>query len=157
MRERRPRKGSHWVEVGGPPLDDCPVSYWKRSGVTVVSSLEVAQLPGQPERSGPQWHVSISYRAGRPSAEHVARAQRDFGVVGSELDNHEPGIAQHYWLVCEPTDRRDCDCKESEAVLVEADGYTWTNPHEPSECRGCAYEAQTGIRRCPLHSAAAPA
>jgi hypothetical protein len=154
LRERRPRKGSHWVEVGGPTIGDCPVSYWKRSGVTVISTLELAALPGQPDRIGLQWHVSASYKADRPSAEHVRRALRDFGMPGAALDNHEPGIAQHYWLVVDPADRRDCDCKESEAVLVEPDGYTWTNPHDSAECRGCAYEASTGIRRCPLHSSA---
>jgi hypothetical protein len=76
LRERRPRKGSHWVEVGGPTIGDCPVSYWKRSGVTVISTLELAELPGQPDRMGLQWHVSASYKADRPSAEHDNHERR---------------------------------------------------------------------------------
>lgn len=148
--ERRPLRRSHWLELAGPPMGNCPTSYWQRSGVVVVSTLEDAQLPAQPERTGLQWHASVSFKQRRPDAAHVARALRDFAMLGAEEDNHEPGIARHFWLVVHAADRRDCDCKESEAVIVETDGYAWTNPHDASECRGCQYEAVFG-RRCELH------
>jgi hypothetical protein len=38
-----------------------------------------------------------------------------------------------------------------EATIVEADGYRYTNPHDPAECRGCDFERLTG-KPCPLHT-----
>ena len=71
-------------------------------------------------------------------------------MVGTEEDNHHPGNARHFWLPLDPTKRVDCECKSDEAVITEPDGYQWTNPHNESECRGCASASLYG-RPCPLH------
>lgn len=156
MTERRPRPGE-WTFAG--PLTtpgSIASSVWRSGPITVVSSLQMADLP---DRSGvgPQWHVSISNSGKRPKPHHVRRALRAFGMVGAEEDNHHPGNARHFWLPCDPAHRVDCECKVDEVTIVEPDGYRWTNPVGAAalECRGCEHErvmATLGrAAPCPIH------
>lgn len=104
---------------------------------------------------GPQWHISITLKGKRPKPNHVRAVLRDFGMVGAEEDNHHPGNARHFWIPCDPTRRVDCECKATEVIVVDPDGYTWTNPTPESGegCRGCEW-ARAPLARgkaCPIH------
>jgi hypothetical protein len=127
---------------------------WTSGPITVLSSLAMAELPDGSGELGPQWQISISHQGKRPKPHHVRRALRAFGMVGAEEDNHHPGNARHFWLPVDPKRRRDCECKETEETVVDADGYTWTNPRVgDGECRGC--ELERLLRKpCPIHAAA---
>lgn len=136
---------------------------WRHvSGIQVISKLEVVPYPDDETVSGPQWHVSVT-RAGkrgivRPYQSDVDLALADFDMVGAEEDNHEPGMARHFWMPVDPAHRVDCQCKADEDLIVEPDGHTWTNPKSGEGlCRGCEQEllfARKGLppRPCPIHS-----
>ncbi len=72
-------------------------------------------------------------------------------MVGAEEDNHHPGNARHFWRPLDPSHRVDCECKEDEVLVTDADGYRWTNPQDGEPCRGCDFESLTG-KPCPLHT-----
>jgi len=124
---------------------------WARGRFVVVSELVQAELPDG-SGTGPQWLVSVSYKRRRPDNKQVQRALRAFGMAAAEEDNHEPGIARKFWLPVDPAHRVDCECKTTEDVIVEPDGFKWSNPKPESgeACRGCAHELVFG-RPCPLH------
>lgn len=127
-------------------------SWWHLSpeGLVVGSALVDAELPDGSGRRGLQWHVSVSQSGARPSPEGLALALRDFGMTGAEEDNHHPGVARHFWRPLDPKQRVACECKATETVVVEPDGYRWTNPSD-APCRGCELAAMTGAPRT-LHS-----
>lgn len=143
-----------WRYVG--PWRDRQVlsgSVYQRGPVRVITALEEAEYPDGSRERGPQWHVSISRVGRRPRRKDVARVLRGLGLarVRPEEDNHHPGVARHFWLPVDPDRRVDCECKLTEEIHVEPDGYTWTNPapgHGP--CRGCEIAPVTG-RVCPIH------
>lgn len=141
----------NWRGTGMHPATLVSSSGWESGPIRVLSALELAELPDGSGEYGPQWHVSISARGKRPKDHHVRRALRAFAMVGAEEDNHHPGNARHFWLPVDPTRRVDCECKAEEATVVEPDGYTYTNPHDPERCRGCEFQRLMG-KPCPLHS-----
>lgn len=158
-REKRPRRGKGWMEIPTPRearLDNTlSVSVWANGAVRVISELCNAELPGGDGASGPTWHISVSRLARRPMPRDVEHALRDFELIGAEEDNHHPGNARHYFMPVDPAFRGICECKATEDVVVERDGYTWTNPkeHAPEACRGCELRRQLGERAqpCPIH------
>lgn len=95
-----------------------------RGKASVISSSMHAEFRGE---SRPQWHVSISGVRERPKEAMVQRMLRDFGMVGAEEDNHEPGKARHFWILQDSRIGEDasCECKEGETTVVEPDGYKW--------------------------------
>ncbi len=112
-------------------LTDC--SAWQsHDGLVVLSALELAQLPGSTHDTGLHWHLSASRstnRSNRPTDFDLGRVCAAFGVPdGYEEDNHHPGFARHIWCPVDPAFRGICECKVTETTVVEADGYTWTNP-----------------------------
>jgi hypothetical protein len=154
-RERSPssRRGD-WTFIGRNP--EMPRStIWHAGPIRVVSSLDVSEMPDG-DGIAPQWHISVTTRGKRPKPHHVASALKAFGMVGAEEDNHHPGAARHFFLVCDPSRRVACQCKATEETIVDADGYAWTNPTPASgeECRGCEWEREHG-KPCPIHRRAA--
>ena len=150
--ERRPRSPG-WTRVEDVPLHPRPLaaSRWMRGRVLVLSALEDVEYPDGRGR-GPQWHISISRSGRRPSESDVRCALRSFRMVGTEEDNHHPGVARHFWLPVDRARRVDCECKVEDEVIREPDGYTWSNPRGMGEaCQGCAYGALHG-KPCPLHN-----
>lgn len=123
----------------------------------VLSSLVQATLP-RSGKIGPQWHVSVADRSTheprRPSDGQALLARCAFDLLAAEEDNHHPGNARHFWMPVDPLERVDCECKETEVTIVEADGYRWTNPTNEA-CRGCENERvmrAVGVSRpCPIH------
>lgn len=154
-RERWPSDPLMWRRRTSPPLSPAPIraSAWQLGPVVVLSALELVKAPDGQGDEIPQWHISIADVGKRPSPKHVRRALRAFGMVGAEEDNHHPGNARHFWMPVDPARRVACECKEDEAVVVEPDGYRWTNPHEgEGPCRGCEFAAIAG-RPCSIHGA----
>lgn len=128
-------------------------SAWMSGNLLAISSLTTAELPDG-SGIGPQWQVSISVRGGkRPTDRECKRALRAFSMLGAEEDNHHPGRARQFWMPVDKTKRVDCECKTDERVVVEKDGYTWTNPHDQAACRGCALTRLTGDP-CTIHAEA---
>lgn len=157
MTEKRPAPRTPWLRMQSPhPLHFRGVLasssyYHERNGVTVISVLELAEAPDGRGDSIPQWHISISRLGKRPSDRHVRRVLRDFGLLGAEEDNHHPGAVRSFWLPVDPSRRVECQCKTDEDVIVERDGYRWTNPREgEGACRGCELERMMG-KPCSIH------
>lgn len=142
-------------------------SAWlSHDGIVVISSLEQAQLPRQPDGvEGPQWLVSCSHRTGTREArrctdDEVMRVVEGFAMPAFESDAHHPGAARHLWCPVNEDHRVACECKLDEVVVIEPDGYEWTNDPDPGKCRGCELEAwailqdtllHTGLMPCPIH------
>lgn len=160
LREKIPAS-DRWKPLGGATLpmksDSTPsVSGWTNGKLVAISSLSMAELPDGSQKTGPQWHVSISkIPMLRPSDEECRRALRAFCMLGAEEDNHHPGVARQFWMPVDPASRVDCECKDAEDVIIEPDGYKWTNPKPGTEpCRGCEYSKTFG-KPCPVHAAQA--
>lgn len=160
-RERTPSKNSGWRELKQHAdkirrhVDALSYSVWYRAGVMAVSALEVAEAPDGRGDSIPQWHISFAGNGRRSTDDEVRAALVCFGMAGAEEDNHHPGGgARHFWVPVDPARRVDCECKEAEKVVVEADGYRSTTPVD-GPCSGCELAA---VKRsmgasvvCPLH------
>jgi hypothetical protein len=151
----RTPKSADWSFDGACPAAGPSASRFHRGHVVVVSSLDLASLPDGSGQEGLQWHVSISFNRKRVKDNLVRMVLREFGMVGAEEDNHHPGLARHFWIPVDPTRRVDCECKTTETVIVERDGYPWTNPTPDSgeACRGCEW-ARSGLgkaRPCSVH------
>lgn len=130
------------------------LSLWQNGTTWVISTLVDAELPDGSGVLGPQWHLSITRHAGgrvrRPAPQDIRRARRAFGLQAAEEDNHHPGNARHLFMVVDPAKRVDCECKTDEQLVVEPDGFKWTNPKD-GPCRGCELAGLTG-KPCPLHA-----
>jgi len=164
MRERRPdRDRRSWREFPVPFDDRNPYrinhSAWTDGNLTVISSAAIMDMPDG-SGVGPTWLLSVSV-AGRRRAgdKEVRRTLRAFGMVGAEEDNHSPGVSRAFFLPVDPKARAMCECKANEEVIVEPDGYAWTNPKEardnPALCRGCEMERTAGKvsgRTCSIHN-----
>ena len=143
LRERAPGPG--WTCLGY--LSAARGTRWQCGTVLVISSIIDAELPDG-SGVGLQWHVSISSMGKRPKQHQVAKALRDFGLVGAEEDNHHPGNARHFWRPVDPAHRVDCECKTTETLVKERDGYTYSERH--GVCAGCELERVTG-KPCTEH------
>lgn len=121
---------------------------WRRGPVLVLSELVTAFSPLNGEVID-QWLVSVSRKGKRPGGKDVKKVLRDFDMPNAEEDNHHPGRARHFFLPVDPSHRVDCQCKSTETIHTEADGYTWANDNEGA-CRGCEYEFKFGVP-CPIH------
>lgn len=128
----------------------------------VLSALALAKAPSGDDTIL-QWHLSVSRpprsadgRGRRPDDAELRRVRLAFDLVDAEEDNHHPGIARHLWLPVDPARRVGCECKADEVVVVEPDGYAWTNPvdADPSVCRACEIARllpSSLVDRCPVH------
>jgi hypothetical protein len=159
LTEKRPAPFSGWREFRVPPefwekqtRNSLRVSGWSLGPLRVFSELALAQSPKDGSVDVVQWHISITWKRKRPEAVHVRKVLRAFGMKGAEEDNHYPGIARYFWLAVDPAHRTDCECKETETTVVDADGFHWQNPKDENECRGCEYQRTFG-KPCPLHAA----
>lgn len=138
--------GREWIIVADVPGGHA----WRLGPITAISTLDMAKLP-QRDEVGPQWHISVTALGKRPKPFHVRKALRAFGMVGAELDNHHPGNAQHYFMPVDPAMRVTCECKDGEVLVVEQDGYQWSNDSEI--CRACEI-ARVTKRPCQIHAVA---
>jgi hypothetical protein len=151
--ERHP-SGQGWIRSAVPDVlrvGNEHISAWRYGRILVMSQLAEMKMP-QSEVVGPTWLVSVSRSGRRPSASDVRKVRRCFDMRSAEIDNHHPGCAVNLFLPVDPRYRVDCECKDDEVTITEADGYTWTTPKD-GECRGCELERMLGqARPCPIHS-----
>lgn len=159
--ERTPNAGSGFVEQPARAakiaahIRALSYSVWYRSGVMVVSALEMADAPDGRGDMIPQWHISIAGNRRRSTDVEVRQTLVCFGMMDAEEDNHHPGVARHFWLTVDPARRVDCECKTTEETIVEMDGYRWQNSKNPSDCHGCEISRETGgAVPCTIHSSA---
>jgi len=124
-------------------------STWFNGRVRVISSLTTAEAPDGSGEAIPQWHISVTECGKRPSGRVVRRALRAFGMADAEEDNHHPGNARHFFKPVDSKRRISCECKTTEMVVKEPDGYTWTNPTE-GPYRGCELARLIG-KTCSIH------
>jgi hypothetical protein len=129
------------------------LSVWcSHDGIRVLSGLHDTVLPGTDHEIGPQWLVSVS-RSGRrevrPSDDDVRRVVEGFAMPAFDEDNHHPGVARHLFCPVAERHRSACECKLTERLVTEVDGYQWTTD-DGSRCRGCEYEGLTGMP-CTIH------
>lgn len=148
------------VPIGGfsrraTPMRD--LSAWRSAdGINVLSQLVDAVLPGTEAEIGPTWVVSVSVGnppdLHRPTDEHMQRVVDAFVMPAYDEDNHFPGVTRTLFCPVAEQYRHECECKLTETVVTDPDGYRWTTPTD-GPCSGCAYEQAFG-RPCPLHGGA---
>lgn len=153
--ERKPNKASGWRRASG--FDPRTVfagntlgcSAWIRRGVMMVSALENAEAPDGSGETIPQWHVSMSSEGPKRCTDvEVRQALACVGMTGAEEDNHHPGVARHFWMPVDPKRRVECECKTTEVVVTEPDGYKYSE--KIGACAGCELEVATG-KKCERH------
>lgn len=151
-REKLPRSGSAWSRRPDFWSNDEPLSRstWTDGRLVVITDLILAEAPDGSGDLIEQWHLSATHLGARCSDREMRRVRRDFGMRDAEEDNHHPGNARNLFLPVDPKRRVDCECKATETVVVEVDGYTWTNPTD-ARCRGCELEELIG-KPCSLHA-----
>ena len=149
--ERLPRVG--WTRLVDPRLPGplpLSISAWTDGQATVISALEMTEAPDGSHDIIATWHISVSERGKRPRPRVLRRALAAFGMLGVEQDNHHPGHACHFFQPVDPARRRGCECKVTEVVVTEPDGYQWTNPSD-GPCRGCELAKLLPGQPCSLH------
>lgn len=142
--ERKPAAGSGWERVESPMDFRVNASAWRRGRLRVISTLDQTETNGW---EGPTKILSIS-RVGnrRPNDRELARMIRDFGVPSPyDEDNHENGIARKVFCPTDPSARTACECKVTEEVVVEPDGYRWSRPKTPSGREKRQAEQRAGL------------
>lgn len=133
------------------------VMFRSHDGLAVCSSVDVMNLPGTDDtETGPTWLVTVSRNGGRATDDDLRRVIECFEMPAHDEDNHQPGIARALFCPVEERYRNACECKLTELLVTEPDGYQWTtDPAE--ECRGCTYEKMVAAlgktAPCPLHTA----
>ena len=130
--ERIPRAGSGWTRLPSAMDYRADASAWTRGRLRVLSTLDETETNGW---VGPTWILSLSRRGNRrPNDRELLRMVRDFGVPSPyDEDNHENGIARKVFCPTEPSARTACECKVTEEVVVEPDGYRWSRPKTEDE------------------------
>ena len=128
--------GKRWRPWPVPQImlnEGYPVERWyfTEQMIQVFSAVEVANEPGHFSK-GPEYHISISKVDGARIARvdsHTAQwVLKQFGLEGSEEDNHVPGgVLRNFWRpVAEPIVGLECPCKADEPAIVEDKGdFVW--------------------------------
>ena len=129
-------KGSGWREV--PCSKQVSLGYPVRayfhdkSDLAVISAVEVASDADGIDR-GFEYHISISKQplVGPPrrcDSNEAKWVLKQFGLDGSEEDNHVPGgIVRNFWrTVSGKLVGLECACKDEEPAIVEDKGdFVW--------------------------------
>ncbi|MDQ2729268.1 MAG: hypothetical protein M3Y91_15730 [Actinomycetota bacterium] len=100
---------------------------WTGHGLAVIS--DASEMEFRALRV-PTNHVSVAASGldRRPSDAEMATVRADFDLLDAEEDNHSPGVARNLFLPLHlPRGTQGiCDCKTDETVVVESDGYRWS-------------------------------
>lgn len=131
--------------------------YRSADGLLAISSIDNMYLPGTNDTgTGPTWLVSVSKHGQRCSDADLQGVVEAFEMPAFDEDNHYPGISRHLFCPVDEAYRSACECKVTETLIVEPDGYQWTT--DPAKgCRGCDLEAfALAVGRvdmpCPIHT-----
>jgi len=98
---------------------------WRNGTILALSSRHAAVESHKSKLVVPSFQLSISDRGRRPSDEVIRGVLADFDLEGAEEDNHSPGVARHFWLDEGRSVQPECECKKTEEIVVEPDGYQW--------------------------------
>lgn len=106
-----------------------PIEPWEHpeSGLFVLSGVEVAHEPGQPEL-GPEYHLSISLQGRRCSTADAMFVLAAFGLTDATEDNHVPsGRVRNFWRpVADRLSGHECPCVDDEPAIAEDRGdFVW--------------------------------
>lgn len=123
--------GTGWEGPVSVPISAYPAEAWffRPRNLSVISAVEVAVDKDKIDR-GPEYHISVCHvlphGTERCGADEAQWALAQFGLAGSEEDNHVPnGKVRNFWrTVAEPMIGLECECKETETVIREGD-YEW--------------------------------
>lgn len=103
-------------------------SIWQSTdGVITTTSVAPMPLPQSGGKIGPTWLVQVSHRGQRPSDATMQRVIECFAMPAFEEDNHFPGVTRSLFCPIDADYRGICDCKLTEVVHVEHDGFTWSD------------------------------
>jgi hypothetical protein len=101
-----------------------------KTHIAVISAVEVAD-DGKIDK-GPEYHISISRQTPmgprRCTSDTARWVLKQFGLEGSEEDNHVPGgMVRNFWRpVANPLVGLECECKDEEPAIVEDKGdFIW--------------------------------
>lgn len=134
IKPKRPHgDGWEWRRDYRPPAMLAELGYpleaWlHKSGLFVLSTLEVAETVAGSEQVGPCWHLSVSLLGKRCDTAAAKWVLRQFGLEDAEEDNHVPGgKVRNFWRpVADRLSGYQCPCKEEEPAMVEDKGdFTW--------------------------------
>lgn len=145
------RPPSHWTRV--PIVKELAArgaEAYGYGGLMVTTELATMEAPDGSGEAIPTWLIAVSRRGSRPNDRDVDRARRAFGMEAAAEDNHSPGITRAFFLTVDPARQRECECKVSEQLITEPDGYQWSADRDPSKCGGCDWARSRG-RKCPVH------
>jgi hypothetical protein len=106
-----------------------PTESWMHyaAGMLAISSVEVANEPGQPEL-GPEYHLSISAMGMRCTPEQATWTLEQFGLADAREDNHVPnGKVRNFWRpVADNLSGYECPCVDEEPAIREDKGsFVW--------------------------------
>lgn len=105
-----------------------PVEAWQHEGgLFVLSAVEVARDPGQPEL-GPEYHLSVSLAGERCSLADALWTLNAFGLSDAKEDNHVPnGKVRNFWRpVADNLSGYECHCVADEPAIRENKGdFVW--------------------------------
>ena len=103
-------------------------SIWQTvDGVIVTTSVAPMPLPQSGGKVGPTWLIQVSHHGQRPDDATMRRVVECFAMPAFEEDNHFPGVSRSLFCPIGPGYRGICDCKLTEVVHVEDDGFTWSD------------------------------
>lgn len=105
-----------------------PVEPWQHvSGMFVLSALEVANDPGQPDL-GPEYHLSMTRHGERCSSAEAVWVLAQFDLLDAKEDNHVPSSrARNFWRpVADNLSGYECPCATDEPAMREDKGdFVW--------------------------------
>jgi hypothetical protein len=108
-----------------------PTETWAHegAGLFVITSVEVANEPGEPEL-GPEYHISVSALGmnRRCSPEQASWVLAAFGLPDAREDNHVPsGKVRNFWRpVADRLSGYECPCVGDEPAIREDKGsFVW--------------------------------
>lgn len=129
-------RSSKWHELPSPTPNTRAFIRMRRKW-SLCAITEVFEGDG-----GWEWIVSTSRRENgktlRATEDDMREIRHAFGMLGAEEDNHgietkrgyRGGAVRMLFMRIDPEKRIDCECKETERVVVEPDGFTFTIPRE---------------------------
>jgi hypothetical protein len=149
LEAKRPPAWASWTYHGILRAGDAAADrhVWSYKRVLVISTVASMHWRGEARW---QWLVSISVTDGRGQRTRgtdaeIARALEHFGMRDAEEDNHTPGIARMFFRHCDaaPGEVSSCECKETEEVVQDPDGFAWSKDRgEDTEATRIAEEAR---------------
>lgn len=129
IKPKRPTDPGWKAGPGGlvSPSPGAEAWYHAAVGLGVISAVEVADGITINEVV-PQYHLTISKRTQqgiqRCSAAEALWVLAQFDLIDALEDNHGPVIRSFWRPVADPLAGKDCECKDTEAAIVDGD-FEW--------------------------------